>query len=374
MRAAKSVLLQYVILTILVLGLSGCQGHQLQLLRITQTSTVEQVKLDILFVIDISTSLKEEVDAVKEGISVFINALVGSNADFQIAVTSTVIIEQADSAPAQHSGQFLSATGVNNILTSANSTPAEIVADFTATIDFILDPSFTSATTRKACEAILEAAKLATDLSLRPENTAFLRDDADLAIIAIADEEDVSIELPTPKAELDDVCAGAGTPFDDTLFTKEFKTQQEYLDYFTALKIDIFGNSNFSINGIITLAGDVDSCANPDAAPKEEASCFQEAIDATGGFAGSICSTDYSEFLDDLGLQIAALASQIKLDFPADPTSIEVRVDGTLLPTSQVTYNATNTSVNITPAPPLASTVEVSYFVDTDLVDMTLVN
>jgi hypothetical protein len=193
----------------------SCQQRALGLA--VQTKTFQQQvseAVDILFVIDNSLSLVEEVEKVRDGMTAFVDALVDSNADFQLGVVTMNVRSQINTGLSGDDQSGLLQIAPTVISTdpdtqpyfTSDADPDDVVADLQATLDFIeTDPSKTDDVLGKGCEAGLEAARLAIDGSIN-QNPGFVRENTNLAIIFISDEDDTSITAPDAIAEADDNC------------------------------------------------------------------------------------------------------------------------------------------------------------------------
>lgn len=351
-----------------VLGLfGGCNDRALTLFTVHETfKQADQLKVDILWVLDSSTSMLEEKDLVIAGSSDFVNALLSSNADFRLGVITMNIQSQSalgNNGFEDDSGILQQAPGVEAIL-SSNDSATEVSAGFNDTVSFIYtDPSNTGKK-GKGCEAALEAAVDAVnpelqqaDGTLAPRNPGFLREDAALALIFLTDEDDAST-----NDKANDVCQ----EFAAATFPKEFNTVDEYVDFFQTLKA-----GRVSINGIITLNNDA-TCASVGANPEEESKNLEKAIDATLGFKRSICTQNYTTFLDELGLKIAQAASKFQLKYPVDASTLVVEVNGTAISANDYVIDSTKKGVTINLT--LAPTDKVKFTYKADPSGLTLVN
>jgi len=165
-------------------------------------------------------------------------------------------------------------------------------------------------------------------------NAGFLRQDAYLALIFISDEEDQS-----------------NNPVDF------------YVNYFLAIKG--FRNTNlFSASAIV---GDAPSgCGNFQADPGLR---YIDVADRTGGIFESICTSDWSSSLQNLGLSVFGYKSRFFLGNQPVAGTVEVLVDGVPVdptaPSGQIrwVYDATTNSVNFAPLaiPEPGSQIVVRY-------------
>jgi hypothetical protein len=138
-------------------------------------------------------------------------------------------------------------------------------------------------------------------------NKGFLREDAQLEIIALSDEEDQS----------------SG----DLGF---------YIDFFRSLK-GFYNQNMMHFNAICgtddgTLVDEQGNafpgCTGPTGAAAQEAKRYIEAAQGTNGKIGSICDPNYKTVLNEIGSVAFGLKQQFFLSRIADPNSITVKVRG----------------------------------------------
>ena len=176
----------------------------------------------------------------------------------------------------------------------------------------------------------LQAARIALDVpAVTMQNAGFLRQDARLAVIIVSDEEDQS---------------------DGSV--------NLYIDFFRNIK----GFANRQLVTVSAIAGDVPGgCATA-----AEARRYRDAVVALGGQFESICSTSWSQMLQNIGLGVFTLRQAWTLSRPADPSSITVRVNGMVVSRSSMngwTFDPASNTVNFhgsaIPAP--GATIEIQY-------------
>jgi hypothetical protein len=182
----------------------------------TELLLVEKRKVDVLFVMDDSTSMQQEISVVRESIHSFIDQFKNKNLDYRIALTSTSSNRSSDSlwrnlkgifAPFMPVGTFNAGglPGPGSLLTytsrspryfssSANS-PDEIASEF-RNMTSHLATSIGAGVGGSGHEAGLFAAaralnqNSAVDGSVAQLNQGFVRADAQLAMIIISDEDE----------------------------------------------------------------------------------------------------------------------------------------------------------------------------------------
>ena len=149
-------------------------------------------------------------------------------------------------------------------------------------------------------EAGLEAAWIALsppEVDDPGQNGGFMREDAKLYIICVSDEQDQS----------------RGNP--------DF-----YVDFFSSIK----GFRNTEWMKVSAICGDKpDGCGGEQA---ESGSRYIEVANRTGGIWESICTSNWAQALQNLGIDAFAEIREFPLSRPADESTITVTVDGVEIP------------------------------------------
>jgi hypothetical protein len=270
----------------------------------------------VLFVVDNSGSMLEEQIALAENFEQLISWAISLEVDFHVGVVST------DMDDPEHQGRL---QGEVKIITP--ETP-DAVATFAQNVQL--------GTFGSGVEMGLAASHAALSLPLlATANAGFLREAAKLYIIYVSDEDDYSV---------------AATDF--------------YTDYFLELK---GGTSWVTLSAI---CGDLpDGCGEGDdhAAAGER---YHAVAQRTQGLTQSICQTDWSDMMTQLGEHIFAPIRVFVLSQTANPATIAVSVDGQSVPEASCEgcadgwtfFPAINTIFfgrNV--LPPYGSTVVVDY-------------
>lgn len=312
-------------------------------------------KVDILWVVDSSGSMSEEQAYLANNFTNFIQAMDQSSLDFQTAVTSTDICRE--SAPSDPT-QIACPTAYNG--SSATHLRGSFVGDSNHTVlhrdDSNLVSKFQSYTTvgtnGSGFEHGLKASHLAIEKVLAGDNEPLLRNNSFLAIIVVSDEEDDGIGL------------GMKDGYNHKNFVELGATQFRYTDTDLINYLDsVKGNGNFSIS---TITGTRDSngnlCSSPHSSPIEEGTQYIAAATKTGGVVQSICDTTWDQSLYNLGYDLKAQITQIKLEKKALPSSINVSVNG--VKNTNWEYIAGINAIKFQPGhvPIAGASIEVNYF------------
>jgi hypothetical protein len=254
----------------------------------------QQVKADILFVIDNSGSMDFAQQALANNFSSFINWATSLDVDFQLGVIATEVNEsEADKGnPPRdiHPGVLVNAPNRPKIITNSTT---DIEAAF---IDNVRIGECCS----DEQEAGLEAAWMALsppNINDPTMNLGFLRDDAKLYIICVSDEDDQSKGAP------------------------DF-----YVDVFSSIK----GYRNTAWMKVSAIVG-------PDPKP-ESCSAFEAGVSylrvqqETGGIFESICTSNWAQALSNLGIDAFDAIREWALSRPANANTISVTVNGQSVP------------------------------------------
>lgn len=125
-------------------------------------------------------------------------------------------------------------------------------------------------------------------------NGGFMRDDAALEIILISDEEDQSPATPA-----------------------------FYIDFFNSIK----GFANQNLMHVHAIVGDKGSGCTSNNGDADAGNRYIEVQEATGGVFASICDSDFSDALTDIGNVAFGLKKQFFLTRTADPSTVKLWVN-----------------------------------------------
>jgi len=276
--------------------------------------------VDILWVVDSSGSMTEEQSYLGNNFEMFINRVIESDINFQVAVTSTDVCQnpvpanlaevRCPSAPSNGvQGAFIGTAG-NTVL--KESTP-NLVSTFKSYATVGINGS--------GFEHGLKGAELAVSRVLNGQNEMLIRDNSFLAVIVVSDEEDDGIGLSQ-------VDSYTGRNFTAEGLTSFKFTEDDLINYLKIVK----GDGQFAVS---TITGTRDAntgnlCTSAHSQPLEEGTQYIKAADKTGGIVQSICETAWDTALSDMGNDIGAQITQLVLEYPAEPDTIKVYVNGTL--------------------------------------------
>jgi hypothetical protein len=272
--------------------------------------------IDVLFVIDDSASMKNDQEAVAANFKSFISSFVTNEVDFHLGTVTT------DMVKAGKKGELVVIPGTSSLRflsKQTHATEAKLQEAFEAMVNVGVNGS--------PDEKGLPAAKAALSAPLTADggtNAGFLRPEADLGIVFIADEDD-----------------------------HDSATVASYATFFKGLKSDIAAVSVSSIalqNGII--------CSTANWRYVQVARAF-----GPRGLVSS-CTPDYAETLKAIGGRLVGSHCVIGLKrWLEDGARVQVLVNGA--PSNFIPYPPdeayANGSIQVLTCPAQGGTVEIVY-------------
>ncbi len=240
-------------------------------------------EVDVLWVVDNSCSMDEELQRVRDNFDFFITEFVGLGLDFNLAVITT------DMDTAGHQGAIQ-----GGIITEDSSDPE---AEFLTNID--------QGSSGSGSEKGLAATKAAlSDPLLSGDNAGFMRDDAALAVVIVSDEDDDSSTSSSSFAS----------------FLLGLKSDAELVS-FSSIVGDPVTSSDW--------LGGCQEWSGADMLSASAGTTYVEVSDATGGIFASICTSNYDEALQHVSLTSAGMTVEFQLSQePSDLAQMTVTVAG----------------------------------------------
>jgi hypothetical protein len=272
--------------------------------------------VDVLWVVDNSCSMEEELDQVRNNFTSFVTEFTSLGLDYHLAVVTT------DMDNPDHKGKIQ-----GEIIDSSTADP---IATFLDATDLGFDGS--------PYEKGFAAAQAALTAPLTSgANAGFLRESAALAIIVLSDETD-----------------GSGMSASNFSSWLGGLKSDPALANFSAICGDRgFGCQEFD------WAGNTLSASGGDK--------YIDATELTGGFWASICTSDYTEIMQHISLASAGMTVSFALSRePSNLTDVAVTVDSATIPndyTDGWTYDSSFNAVVFhgTAIPGPNAVVNVSY-------------
>lgn len=282
--------------------------------QIDSFSQKAAAEVDILWVVDNSASMSEEQINLGSNFDSFIAFIAESQISYHIGVIST------DMEAPTHSGKLL---GNPKIITNTTQNPA---ASFSQNVRV----GITGGGNERGLLAAHEA--LSPEL-LAADNAGFLRDSASLALIFVSDEDDHS-----------------------------FGAVEFYARAFHIMKG--IGNDRRVI--VAAIVGPTPAGCTGATGAAAAGARYLSFIDQVGGTKASICSNTFSADLAELGLTVAGLARRFELSREPDWSTVEVRVNGQVVPMSpdqgwRYDPNSLTIYFDGQYVPPPQATIEVEY-------------
>jgi len=278
-----------------------------------QITQVTVPAVDVLFVVDNSCSMEEEQYALRSNFPQFMRFFTGSGLDYHVGVTTTDMDRTNREA-----GMLVEDNSGGGLYIDATYTEAEAVSSFS---------DRTTLGTNGSGDERGKDAVWGVLVTNQSQDQGFYRSEADLSVIAISDERDYS-----------DV------------------SLNEFSSWLAGLKPE--GTVYFS-----SIVGpDPNGCATA-----ERGTGYLEVTERVGGIEWSICDSDWSDLLAELGLQAAGLKREFFLSLVPVQDTIEVSVaetDGSevAFTPEEWTYSATRNSVTFVEyLPDPLSVVHLSY-------------
>lgn len=282
----------------------------------TRTDSYQQAptdEIDILFVIDNSASMVSEQALLADGFDEFIGAIEETNTDFHVGVIKIdfelgdpergVLVGDPAYLTREDEYQKLFVERATGIGTEGTGREKGLEAS-----QFAVSPQMTSA---------------------GGPNAGFLRAEANLLVIIVSDEDD---------------CSDGGT------FGVEFDRLDCYRRADDLVPVQTWVERLRAIKGSrdqLSIAAIVGP-ADPEGLCGEETlpgSRYIEAAALTGGQSFSICEPDWTDFLEQLGVQAVSLTETFPLSCGARPGTLVVAVDEEAVSDDDYVYDAETRSI-----------------------------
>jgi len=298
-----------------LLLVAGCQdqvtiGYQSEVDTWKQSAT-DQV--DILWVVDNSNSMQLEQSLLAAGFDSFASELDNTNTDFHLGVITTDFdYQDPDRGRLRGSPPFITRDDPN------------YVEEFKARAQVGLNGS--------GKEKGLEAAEYAlSPVMTTAANSGFLRAEANLLVVIVSDEDDCSDK----GALVNEPSEACYSRRDSLVPTGEFVRSFR----------DLKGTSaQLRLSAIVGL-GDQSAICDQSTTTGYR---YIEVAGLTGGLSGSICETDWSDMLYELGLNAVGVSTTFFMDHRAVPGTLQVQVNEVPVPESGVdgyTYDPEGPSI-----------------------------
>lgn len=305
-----------------------------------QASTFVPRKLDVLFVVDNSGSMRSSQTALANNFPSFINFFKTKGYDFKIAVTTS---------DAFYGDQFVNVScslckAEQTRFRSGTNPKIYVVEEDTPNLESVFACNVDVGIGGSGDERAFSSFKAALNSTL---NAGFHRSDAYLSIVIVSDEEDFSH---------DDINMNESYSQPTLHTVASYKT---YLENYT----QGVAGEDFSVSTISILDT---ACKNTLGSGRKIGTRYMQLADATSGTKNSLCN-NFDAILNNISNTIASqIVATFKLSrTPVEP-SIRVLVDGILIPqdsTNGWTFDMAENSVSIhgTYAPQSGAVVTINF-------------
>lgn len=302
-------------------------------------------KLDIVLVIDDSSSMLPDNQKLAANLSGFISKLQSSNIDWQMCATVTRALPVSESQMAWGASIYWQkyTTPSNELGMVLKKGTPNLSSIFVNTIEYI-NAGWVGSDDERAIKAAYRHVYNG-DLRYSP-NSGCYRADSAIAYIIISDEDERSI----------------GGDASQQVYSGELKTleDEDKPSVFAAYVKEVFGNNRrFTVNSIIVKPGDSTCKSSQDSsgAKSHYGVKYAELSNLTGGGIGSICDTDYSANMNLFVDKISDSLGSIPLECAPHNGAVTVNVSPTF--TTQSRVEGMNLILN--PSVPAGYTVNLKY-------------
>jgi hypothetical protein len=254
--------------------------------------------VDILLVVDNSCSMAPYQSKLASNFQSFIQFFVDVDVDYHIGVTTTTVTEP-------WVGGGCTQQQVNQIPAPGHLVYDRVIDSETNNAEQLFSQMVNVGTCGSGSEMGLEAAALALGSAA---NADFLRQDAELSVIFVSDEED-------------------GSP----------KPVNDYLNAFRAAKPD-GGRESMDVSALVVT--DLSSCdAQQLQAGATTGNRYLDVAEQGKGVIGNICADDFASIVTDLSLNSSRLSDTFYLSSRPDLTTLTVEVNAEVYPCEDGAWN-----------------------------------
>lgn len=290
--------------------------------RQVDTFLQDEAIVDILWVVDNSASVSNERARLAQQFDRFLNVLLAAGVDFHVGVTSTDLSRSTGDG-----GRLRGPVPFIDRNTPDPRSAFRQAVTFPVNLDVRLE------------EGLAAMVAALTPPNTQGPNRGFLRDEASLAVIVVTDEDDGSIGLVEYYGRFLRGLKGPGRE----------------------------ANISFSVvggplpDGCIPAGEELIFGADADAAER-----YSRLVDLSNGLFESICALDFAPFVEQLATRLSGLRLVFPLSVPPVEATIEVRVDGRVVPMSATngwTYSSVERAIIFhgNRIPPPRSEVVIDY-------------
>lgn len=243
-------------------------------------------EVDILWIVDTSTSMDKYQSLLADQVDLFLGALNDTQLKFHMAVTTM------DMGAGGEKGRFVSQAGTSRILSADTPDLANVLARR-------LEIGAMGSPVERGQEAMVAA--LSSAQNPTGWNHGFLRPDALLVVIFLSNEEDQS---------------------DD----------KKYQDFLDQIRPELPSGERSWIAHFMGVVPEDPNCKTSEWGYSSPGTRYMKLADASGGVAESICDLDLRRALTNVKKRILEVITEYPLDRKPIVSSIQVYVDGQIVP------------------------------------------
>ncbi|MGZ3768085.1 MAG: hypothetical protein ACXVCP_13255 [Bdellovibrio sp.] len=314
-----------------------------------QQSVFVPKKIDVLWVVDNSGSMKTSQQNLASNFQAFINRFNQKNFDFHMSVTTTDAWEKEFNAKSLKSRIRDGAVLQKTPTLIENHSGVFVMDKNTPNLSSVFSTDITQGTLGNGDERPFESLR---QTLLDPWNVNFRRSDAFLAVIIISDEEDFSQTVST---------------FNESYTNPDLRTVQSYVDFLDNFTGGTTNGRNYSVSVISVPDEACRTQLSTDGFNERKVAIrLPQLADLTKGVKGSLCS-NFGDTMDVISDNIIQLSSVFQLAREPDVTTIKVTVDGATVPndaTNGWTYDATALTITFhgSAVPGANSDIKIDFY------------
>ncbi len=308
-------------------------------------------KIDILWVVDNSGSMAAFQQRLAQNFNSFMSNFITKGYDYHIAVTT--------------SDAYLAGSAFRNNLSYSRFKDGQVTHTGFPIIDLSTPNPLTVFSTNSYVddngsgdERAFSSFKAAL---ANPQNSAFLRPGAFLAVIILSDEDDFS-DPSRPEGSWQ----FQGGVADHSYSNSHLETVQSYVSYLDTLTGSDPAARRYNVSAVTVLDNTCLASHRQQTSATIIGQRYISLANATGGVLADLCSPSYATALEQIQQRISELSTQFFLNRAPNPTSIQVWVNGLSIPSNATngwTYIATSNAIMFhgTAVPPQGATINVAF-------------
>ncbi|MBT4761567.1 MAG: hypothetical protein HOO06_07725 [Bdellovibrionaceae bacterium] len=281
-----------------------------------------EAKLDVLVVVDNSTSMEAEQTKLGSRMEKFTAQL--KDIDWNLGITTTDV---SKSSPHGIRGSLVKFKGTKN--RSINKKTKDFKKLFLNTVQREETSDCDPADCPSSRERPLGASIMAMDKS-NGDNKGFFRDEADLAIVILSDEDETESSWGGSKTKPSDVI-------------NKFKSK--------------WPEKDLTAYAVVIQPGDSACLKSQETGEGVYANIITDFTEVTGGTTSSICDTDYGSGLKKIGENARRLLNFVHLSTLPNPESVTVYLNGR----KELNFKVKEQRVIFDQAPAAGSLIDIYY-------------